>query len=140
MDILEWLAEQKIRKAQQDGEFDRLQGKGKPLHLEDLTFEPEELRSAHKILRNNDLAPAWILLGQEIDHEIAAARRQLEQDYAPANSQAQRHQGVQRFSEALGKINRRILEYNLRTPAPAFERSPLRLSTELARLSDASLF
>ena len=47
-DILSKIAEQKIREAQERGEFDDLPGKGKPLDLEDLSGVPEEMRMAYR--------------------------------------------------------------------------------------------
>ncbi|WP_456272076.1 DnaJ family domain-containing protein [Bacillus sp. AK031] len=52
MDLFTILSEQKIKKAYEDGEFDRLPGFGKPLVLEDDSSIPEELRMAHRIMKN----------------------------------------------------------------------------------------
>ena len=51
------IAEQKIQEALRNGEFDDLPGKGEPLHLEDESGIPEELRLAYKILKNADCLP-----------------------------------------------------------------------------------
>lgn len=52
MDLFHTLAEERIKKAYDEGEFDHLPGYGKPLKLEDLSSVPEELRIAYKILKN----------------------------------------------------------------------------------------
>lgn len=52
MDLFHILAEERIKKAYDEGEFDHLPGYGKPLKLEDLSSVPEELRIAYKILKN----------------------------------------------------------------------------------------
>ncbi|AIM17163.1 MULTISPECIES: DnaJ family domain-containing protein [Neobacillus] len=52
MDLFHIIAEERIRKAYKDGEFDNLKGYGKPLELEDLSSIPEELRMAYKIMKN----------------------------------------------------------------------------------------
>ncbi|MBO4368759.1 MAG: DUF1992 domain-containing protein [Desulfovibrio sp.] len=49
---IQYIAEQRIEEAMAEGAFDNLPGKGQPLHLEDMSNVPEELRMAYKILRN----------------------------------------------------------------------------------------
>ncbi len=48
------------------GEFDNLPGSGKPLVFEDDGHIPEDLRLAHKILKNADCLPPEIELKKEI--------------------------------------------------------------------------
>lgn len=51
------IAEQRIKEAIERGEFDNLEGAGKPLILEDLSNVPEESRMAYKILKNSGCVP-----------------------------------------------------------------------------------
>ncbi|MFZ2445216.1 MAG: DnaJ family domain-containing protein [Syntrophobacteraceae bacterium] len=60
------IADQKIREAMQQGEFDDLPGKGKPLRLEDDSHIPQDIRLAHKILKNADCLPPELELRKEI--------------------------------------------------------------------------
>ncbi|MGD2271430.1 MAG: DUF1992 domain-containing protein [Desulfobacterales bacterium] len=60
------IVEERIRKAQQQGEFKNLAGAGKPLALDDDRCIPEELRLAYKILKNADCVPPEIELKKEI--------------------------------------------------------------------------
>lgn len=71
-DFDNWL-EQSIRDAQVRGEFDNLPGEGKP---QDLTVNHHagDKESGFRILKNNDLAPAWI----EADKQIRAEQEALE--------------------------------------------------------------
>ncbi|AKU27112.1 DUF1992 domain-containing protein [Anoxybacillus geothermalis] len=46
------IAEEKIREAMKNGEFDNLPGFGKPLELEDISHVPEELRLGYLLLKN----------------------------------------------------------------------------------------
>lgn len=46
------IAEEKIKKGYQDGEFEQFPGKGKPLQLEDDSSIPEDLRMAYRIFKN----------------------------------------------------------------------------------------
>jgi hypothetical protein len=52
MDLFSILAEQRIKKANEDGDFKDLPGYGKPLKLDDDSSIPEELRMAHRIMKN----------------------------------------------------------------------------------------
>ncbi|MBN1931496.1 MAG: DUF1992 domain-containing protein [Desulfobacterales bacterium] len=63
----EKIVEERIKKAQQKGEFDNLAGSGKPLTFEDDRFIAEELRLAYKILKNADCVPPEIELKKEIE-------------------------------------------------------------------------
>ena len=51
------IAEQRILEAQRAGTFDDLPGKGKPLHLEDLSWVPDDLRIGYHILKNAHVLP-----------------------------------------------------------------------------------
>ncbi|PEA54851.1 DUF1992 domain-containing protein [Bacillus pseudomycoides] len=66
MDIFSILAEERIRQAMKDGEFEDLPGKGKPLELEDLSMIPEELRMSYKILKNAGMIPEEMQLKKEM--------------------------------------------------------------------------
>ena len=52
---LEWIAERKIAEAVSQNEFDNLPGAGRPLELDDDALVPEEMRMAHRILKNADV-------------------------------------------------------------------------------------
>jgi len=60
------IAEKKIREAMDNGEFDNLPGSGKPLQLEDDRHIPQDIRLAHKILKNADCLPPELELRKEI--------------------------------------------------------------------------
>jgi hypothetical protein len=62
----EKIAEKKIREAMDNGEFDDLPGKGKPLQLEDDRHIAQDIRLAHKILKNANCLPPELELRKEI--------------------------------------------------------------------------
>ena len=66
MNILEVIAENKIREAVKRGELDNLPCKGKPLKLDDLSHIPEELRAAYTLLKNAGVLPEELQLKKEI--------------------------------------------------------------------------
>ena len=66
MGFLDRIVEERIQRAQEDGVFDDLPGKGKPLKLEDDSFVPEDLRLTYKILKNSNCLPVEIELRKQI--------------------------------------------------------------------------
>jgi hypothetical protein len=60
------IAEKRIKEAIQEGKLDNLPGAGKPLRLEEDSYIPEDLRMAHKILKNAGFVPPEIALKKEI--------------------------------------------------------------------------
>jgi DnaJ-like protein len=69
----ERIAENRIRDAMQEGEFDNLPGAGKPIDLEGYFQLPEHLRVAFSILKSANCVPAEV----ELLNEIASLERQL---------------------------------------------------------------
>lgn len=68
--FIERLAEEAIRKAQEEGQFDDLPGKGRPLPEEDLSMVPPELRMAYRILKNAGCLPPELESEREIHNAI----------------------------------------------------------------------
>jgi len=66
LDIFARIAERLIREAMENGEFDNLEGAGKPLNFADETWIPEDLRIAYKVLKNAGYIPPEIELRNEI--------------------------------------------------------------------------
>jgi len=60
------IIEQRIRAAQKSGDFENLDGVGKPLRFDDDGNIPEDLRLAYKILKNADMTPPEIEMKKEI--------------------------------------------------------------------------
>ena len=79
----EKLIEERIKKAQVDGAFENLPGSGQPLHLEDDRHIPEDLRMAHKVLKNADCLPPEVQLRKEIrtTEDLLAGMTDTEQKY-----------------------------------------------------------
>jgi hypothetical protein len=66
MDAFLKIAEERIRKAIDDGEFDNLRGAGKPLVFDDESWIPEDLRLSYRILKNNGFIPPELELRNDI--------------------------------------------------------------------------
>jgi DnaJ homolog subfamily C member 28 len=129
MNSSDWISDERIRAAMEEGKFDNLPGMGKPLNLEENPHEPEDMRMANSLLRNNDFTPVWMELGKEIDRDLEAARR-LYQDQRDTRAEARA-----KFSVTIAALNRRILDYNLRVPSTVFQRPILDLQKEIDKLS-----
>ena len=77
----EKLAEKKIQEAMENGEFDNLAGKGKPIDLTAYFATPAELRLGYSILRNAGVSPMEAQLLKEIDElrdKLAACKNEAE--------------------------------------------------------------
>lgn len=66
MEVFAKIAEERIRKAMEEGELDNLPGAGRPLQLEDETWIPEDLRLAYRVLKNAGCVPPEIEERKEI--------------------------------------------------------------------------
>ena len=115
MDEWNFIAERKIREAMDEGAFDHLEGTGKPLDLIENPCEDPSLRMAHRLLKNNGFAPAWIEEAREIDAESRRLRAQAQD---PPTS----------FQDRVAALNRRIVALNLKAPAPHLHRHRFTIS------------
>src|SRR5262245_9629302 len=66
MSFFDKLVEERIQRAQEEGVFDNLPGKGKQLKLDDDSFIPEDLRLTYKILKNSNCLPIELEMRKEI--------------------------------------------------------------------------
>jgi hypothetical protein len=66
MDAIGRIAEDRIRRAMEEGAFDNLPNAGKPLVFEDESWTPADLRLAYRVLRNAGFLPPEVELRKEI--------------------------------------------------------------------------
>lgn len=128
---LDQIAEEKIRKAMDAGEFDQLPGKGKPLQLEENPFEPAGWGVAFHLLKKNGFTLPWIEEGMEIERKRLLARRDLCKACQAAD-EGEVSPAEELFASRIQALNREILQYNLRVPGMVFQRGPLDLEKERA--------
>ncbi|MCS6842749.1 MAG: DUF1992 domain-containing protein, partial [Caldilineales bacterium] len=132
-------------------DLDNLPGKGKPLDLSANPFVTPDEAMAQRLLKNAGFTLPWIDEGRQIDAEIEAARRKLQQahDEYLTLRDAQicaGHQWVEgawqaalrEFRQEVARINRRIRDYNLKAPSLSVHKFSVRVDEELARLGVAS--
>ncbi len=66
MNIFSKIAEQRIREAIENGEFNGLENSGRPINFEDDTWVPEDIRSAYRVLKNSGCIPPELELRKEV--------------------------------------------------------------------------
>ena len=91
------IIEERIRKAQKKGAFENLEGAGKPLNLKDDSHIAEDLRLAHKILKNSDFLPPEIELKKEI--------QRTEDLLSGMKDTAQKHRTLKKLNYLIMKLN-----------------------------------
>ena len=74
------LAERKIEEALARGDLDNLPGAGKPLQLDDDPLVPEDVRMAHRILKNSGFVPPEVEHIREISELERTVLRAAEAD------------------------------------------------------------
>ncbi|NLO20830.1 MAG: DUF1992 domain-containing protein [Syntrophomonadaceae bacterium] len=143
------LVENQIRQAMEKGEFDNLDGTGKPLRFDENPYEPPEVRMIHKILKDNDFAPYWIELGKEIDRDWEKLKQEI--DYFKRYTSmvlknrkrdkmaVSRYEGRKTYFFAerrrdLEKISKKIIDYNLHCPTYRMGRANLLIDDEMYKI------
>ncbi len=136
-----------LRKAMQEGKFDNLRGKGKPLHLDNANPHADpEWELAYGMLKDAGYSLPWIETMKSIETEVAAARKDLQlawEVYQEGFSQAgvtpfllaQWDRAKQAFRTKLDALNLRIRDYNLDVPAVRFQRPALNFEQEVEKIT-----
>jgi DnaJ homolog subfamily C member 28 len=151
MSSTEQLVEEQIRKARERGDFDNLEGAGKPLDLSENPYEPPELRMVMRILKNNDFTPYWIQLGKDIDADTAKLWKEVEnfKKYSlTLVNQKQDGAAVKRYEEKKAlfylekrrefeKMQKNILNYNLHCPTFRLGRANIEVDEEMGKVMAA---
>lgn len=91
------IIEERIRKAQEKGVFQNLEGAGKPLKLEEDSHIAEDLRLAHKILKNANCLPPEVELKKEI--------QRTEDLLSGMQDTAQKHRTIKKLNYLIMKLN-----------------------------------
>jgi hypothetical protein len=77
------IAENRIREAMAQGQFDNLPGAGRPLNLEEYFSTPEDLRMAYSILKSAHCVPAEV----EVLNEVSRLERAIAETADAASRQ-----------------------------------------------------
>ncbi len=143
------LAERHIQQAIDDGEFDDLPGKGKPIVFDDDPLTPAHRRLVGNILKNANVLPDWVQLQTEIaaDRDEAARLlgRLLAENHARQSKAAKRprnHPDVAVYAawrersraeylRILKRVNTGILKVNVMAPPSAAPLIPYRIDEDM---------
>ena len=142
--------EEHIRLAMEQGKFEDLPGKGKPLNLDENPLEDPDWRLAHQMLRSAGFTLPWIENSREIEKELNTARQSLLRTWTwRQDSQSsggitdevdfEWRQAVDRFREQIVTLNERIFSYNMGVPAERFQKPILNADREINRLTSQTL-
>lgn len=89
--------EKRIKEAQKRGDFDDLPGHGKPLEIEEDSHIPEDLRLAHKILKNANCLPPELELKKEI--------RQMEDMLESIPDEKEKYRQIKKINYKIMRLN-----------------------------------
>ncbi len=98
MFVFQKIAEKRIKEAQERGDFNDLPGHGEPINIEDDSHIPEDMRLAHKILKNADCLPPELQLRKDI--------RQMEDMLDNIPDEKEKYRQIK-------KINFKIMQLNM---------------------------
>ena len=128
----ESLIDRQIREAMEDGRFDDLpyQGERLPLEGDDAAGE---WASAFRILRNANVAPAWIEADKEVRRLLD--RRDTIRDRASRSSPLGRRRDREELERVVREHARAVARLNAVAPTDRQHRRPLDLDAELEELA-----
>jgi DnaJ family protein C protein 28 len=124
------LVEQRIRQAEENGQFDNLPGAGKPLEI-DHHPEAGDKSLAYSILKQHNIAPPEVELGREVDALLAQAAkvradlrqrranlllRHIPTDGDRAMYRALRKKYAARYAAAVREARSKVLTLNIIAP------------------------
>lgn len=122
-----------IRRAMQEGAFDNLPGKGKPLNLDENPHEPEEWRLANRMLHANGYSLPWLELRKEIEEALDKARVDAIHAWQSGDERWW-HAQVSVFQKQIEALNQKIFQYNLQAPSSHFHRRMIDAAQEIAAI------
>jgi len=137
--------EEHLRRAFEEGKFDNLPGKGKPLNLKDDTHVDPEWRMAYHMLAESGYALSWIHIRREIAISLEKAlselsrtwnwrRERIEIGKADHSVEAEWHRAQEDFCTKISEINRQITHYNLEAPLAQLHLKKINARQEIDRL------
>jgi DnaJ family protein C protein 28 len=154
-EVIARIAERKIQEAIDEGKFDNLPGKGRPIVFEDDPGVPLHIRMANKVFKNAGALPDWMMVQNDIvseSKEAAAQRaRLIREGYARRarlHSLPATHPKVAGFVEwhtrsrvaylrRLKNVNTAILKFTMMAPSTAPAYPSYKIDREMAEFDQA---
>lgn len=140
--MIAFLAERKIEEAMEEGQFDNLPDRGKPIRLDDDWLIPAEWRPAMRLLKSAHVLPDWMQWSKELEQarlEYTACLQQTEREHArylPTSDETYQawYEGRLRlYRQAMRRVNDLILKYNIAAPSHARPEIPIDIRAETGR-------
>ena len=145
-----------IEEAMERGEFANLPGSGKPLKFDTNPCLTPQARMANRLLEKNGFAPRWVELEKEIKEEKVQLERILTNlkgrrerlatiiEQHPHRHKAvsrsfehERARGIERYSEKLENLNRKIQRVNLLMPTRNRQYASINRTEAISRFQKA---
>ena len=149
-------ANKQIEAAMERGEFANLPGKGKPLKFDTNPFLTPQARMTNRLLKENGFTPRWVDLEKEIKQEKTQLERILtnlkgrrerlaaliqqhphRHKAVSRNFEHERARGLERYSEKLEDLNRKIQRVNLLMPTRNRQYALINRTEALIRFQEA---
>ncbi|MBI9044922.1 MAG: DUF1992 domain-containing protein [Anaerolineaceae bacterium] len=121
-------AEEKIKNAIQTGDFENLDGQGKPARLEKDVYIPPDKRIENDLIMNNNFTLDWIEEGNEINTLVRQITIRYHQLTLINKDLKYLDQTNTEFQDEIDLLNKRIFDYNLRVPNRTFSKNRITLS------------
>lgn len=130
----------------EEGKFDNLPGKGKPLNMgEPNPHADPEWELAYRVIKEAGYTLPWIETIKEIETDIEAARKEVQRAWkwyvtylsaeVPEEKILPEWEGAQKkFKHKLDDLNKRIRDYNLEVPNVHFQRPLLSYEKEIDKI------
>uniref|UniRef100_A0A0D6R8C1 DnaJ homologue subfamily C member 28 conserved domain-containing protein n=1 Tax=Araucaria cunninghamii TaxID=56994 RepID=A0A0D6R8C1_ARACU len=112
------IVERRIWHSMEEGQFENLPGKGKPLNLNSNPHADPAEDTLYRILSKNGFAPEWIELNKDIRFQITEWRKALRKVWTRRVTDGDVNWKVDsaKLQELLRDINNKVFRYNLIAP------------------------
>ena len=127
-----------IRKAMEAGEFNNLPGEGQPLDLSVDPHTPSDMQLAHKIMKQNGIAPDWIAQSKILAAKLESWHSRLgaaHKSYSKTNNLTAWQTAKAKLDEDAVKLNKELTAFNLKLPPGVAHRPLLNLQVAIERLA-----
>lgn len=147
MDKFSRSLDEQIRRAIEEGKFDNLPGKGKPLDLNQNPHEDPAWRMAFNMLRSSGYTLPWIETRQEIETEFETAQQNLARSWDWRKSSLEKNlpyalvedewqRALKAFKEIIANLNKKIFNYNLEVPSDQFKHRVINPEREIDKITN----
>ncbi|XP_056320884.1 dnaJ homolog subfamily C member 28 [Danio aesculapii] len=143
---VERLVEDLIQESMARGDFQNLSGTGKPLNKFDYNpYMDPMTHNLNRILIDNGYQPEWIVAQKEIRESICKMRKRLQEVRARLGEPMRHSESLQWkehcavFAEELGKLNKKVDNFNLIVPLMSRQMVHYSLKRELEKILKTDL-